>query len=237
MKFLKNYKLFESAEEAKSLMINPTTNMRDNYNKIIKAIDTVNAAFGFSTGKELLKEISMVETRLGTVYGSVRTTGTAGRGPWQIDEIAFNDIKARGSKEFKGFFNKFMTATGIDLSQVQWNDCNTFLIGCAFARLVMQERNIKSNFDTRLERADIWKKHYNTVAGKGTPEKYWDTVQQCLKALSIKDNETNKTYAMAIKERDSLLASPDTENQQQYTVDNKARIDSTYVDKKPILKL
>lgn len=233
MKFLKDYKLFENQTDAKSLLINPTSSMRSNYNNINKAIDIVCTGFGLNTGKELLREIAMVETRLGTLPGSIRTTGTRGRGPWQIDEIAYQDIISRGSKELKVFFNKFKTYTGIDLSQVQWNDCNQFLIGCAFARLIMHERGIKDNIKDRADRAIAWKKYYNTVAGKGTPQKYWQIVSDCNKALAINDPLASITYNDYIKEKEQLLAAPDTESKVPYKQNNIAEIDSTYVAKKP----
>ncbi len=238
MKFLKDYKLFESYNEVKSLLINPTSNMRSNYNNIIKAINAVCTGFGLNTGKELLKEIAMVETRLGTLPGSIRTTGRGGRGPWQIDEIAYRDIISRGKKEFKVFFNKFKIYTGIDLSQVQWNECNQFLIGCAFARLIMQERGISDNIKDRADRALAWKKYYNTVAGKGTPQKYWEIVSDCNKALAINDPLAGKTYNDYIEEKDQILAAPDTESIIQsplYKQNDASEIDSTYVAKKPYI--
>jgi hypothetical protein len=235
MKFLKPYKLFENVMDVKLLMTTPTFNMKENYAKINSSIDNVSYAFGLPACKELLKEIAMVETRLGTLPGSIRYTGTAGRGPWQIDEIAYKDIMSRGRREYKQLFDKFKSKTGIDLNSVTWNDCNQFLIGCVFARLVLYNRGIKNDILDRADRADIWKKHYNTIAGKGTPQKYWETVSDTLKTLAIKDPLIDISYNDYLKEKE-LLAAQDTEV--KIDIQNPdittAKVDSTYVAKKPI---
>lgn len=229
MKFIQKYRLFENTAEAATLLVNPTSNMRDNYNKILKSINIVCAAYNSNSNKALLKEITMVESNLGTSIGTVRINGNGGRGPWQIDEISFNDIKARGNKEYSNLFTKFKNYTGVDLHLCEWNDCNQFLIGCAFAKLVLRVKGIKDDILSRVDRANAWKKYYNTTSGKGTPQKYWTTIQNCNKALNIKDEFLGKTYDQVVKNEEEMLASPDTS---VYKPDLSAKIDSTYVDRK-----
>jgi hypothetical protein len=143
-------------------------------------------------------EIAMVETRLGTLNGSIRTSGNGGRGAWQIDKIAFDDVRdIKNHPQLKKYLSLIKTKLGIDILNLEWDDCNKLIIGCIVARLVMFLKNITPNDTSRRERAIQWKKYYNTSAGRGTPEKYWKIVQECLKSLNIPDKWAGLTYAQS----------------------------------------
>lgn len=186
-------KFSDSINENVSLASLPSAgkdNMRTNYKNINNAIDQALKLLYSGKkigGKELLIEIAMVESYLGTHKSTIRNSGNAGRGPWQIDKIAFEDtknIKAHpGLKKYLSTLN----TNGIDWLNVQWNDCNKLVYGAIAARLFwLLKPDPISN--TTEGRAKQWKKDYNTSAGSGTPQKYMQRIQYC--ANTLKPNRT-----------------------------------------------
>lgn len=115
----------------------------------------------------LLLETAAVETRLGT-YPDPTPNG-AGRGVFQCDPIGFKDVLARTPAAdlaaIKTTFNIDLTTlphAALDVSPLA-----AALVARLFYRLVP-----KAIPSTLNERADYWKRYYNTAAGKGTPSKY-----------------------------------------------------------------
>lgn len=231
MKYFKPYYIFEALEGANSLMINPSTNMKDNYEKVIKCIDLTLKGLNLKYGKELLKEIPMVETRLGIIQGSVRTTGNAGRGLWQIDEISFKEIK-RNPKITK-YLELAKKNLGLDFTKLVWNDCNKLLVGCVVARLLMMVKDFTPNDSSRLLRAKQWKKYYNTYAGTGTIKKYWSMVAETYKTLGIKDFYENISYEQALNPKAPIIAK---QNEPSKNDKYNVEADSTKVFKAPLEK-
>lgn len=116
-------------------------------------------------------ETAAAETRDGT--SSDPTPNGAGRGFYQCDEIAFNDIQARARKDD---IAALKTAFDFDLRKVEWNDLNmSLLLATVFARLHYKLRP-EAIPQTLAGRADYWKKFYNTSAGKGTAAEYIERV-------------------------------------------------------------
>lgn len=198
MNYLLSFKLYENTLNLGDVLVLPTTNMKNNYTKTIKSIDLVLKAMGLNSGRELLKEIPMVETRIGTIPGTIRTSGNGGRGLWQIDKIAFDEVRntSRHPQLIK-YINNIKQNLGIDIKKLVWNDCNKIIIGCIFARLLMVIKSLEPDDKSRVIRAQQWKKHYNTSAGKGTVEKYWQVVQECIKSLGLPDPYQGKNYEEA----------------------------------------
>jgi hypothetical protein len=115
----------------------------------------------------LLCETAAAETG----YGSYRdpTPGGAGRGLYQCDEIAFKDVQQRARQ---ADVDALKAAFDFDLRKVKWDDLNLSpLLATVFARLHYKLKP-EAVPQTLLGRAAYWKKHYNTVAGKGSAEEY-----------------------------------------------------------------
>ena len=125
---------------------------------------------------ELLLETAAAETQLGTYPDNFAANG---HGLCQIDQISFNDIKTRTRERHK---QKIEFYFGIQLDDIKISHIQTgprwaFI----FARLhyILKPEPIPA---TLKGRADYWKKHYNTVAGKGTPEHYIESAHKHLYA-------------------------------------------------------
>lgn len=197
MKHILPYSIFETAKNAEPFIVLPSKSLKNNYSQIKSCVDLVLKTLQLK-GADLMMEIAMVETRLGTLNGSIRTSGNGGRGVWQIDKIAFDDARdIKNHPQLKKYHYLVKTNLGIDLSTIQWDDCNKLIIGCIVSRLIMVLKNFTPNEVSRKQRALQWKKFYNTSAGLGTPEKYWNTVQECLKTLNIPDKWAGLTYLQA----------------------------------------
>jgi len=201
--FYEFYQINEGSKYA-DLKSTPKTglnNIKHNYNKIVKASKVAISLLKGKNqlgGKIFLTEIAMAESMLGTDPVSVRTSGSAGRGPWQIDKIAFNETKNVKSHPILKTYHEILRKNGANWKYVQWNDCNTFLWGSIAARLylIFQPFTISEN---RVIRAQQWKKYYNTHSGKGSAEEYWNRVQKCYKLLNLKDPYEGLSYKDALK--------------------------------------
>lgn len=218
MKHILSFHLFEASSSVSPYNVLPTNNLKANYGKVKDCINIVLKTLHLK-GFDLMLEIGMVETGLGTIDGSIRTSGDGGRGIWQIDRVAFNDVKnIKKFPHLKKYHDLVKNHLGIDINSLVWDDCNKILIGCIFARLVIFLKNITPNETSRKERALQWKKYYNTSAGKGTPEKYWKVVQDFYKILKLEDkwagisyNQADvATYSNNIQDNDYYKISPDS---------------------------
>ena len=115
---------------------------------------------------DLLIETAGAETVRGTFEDP---TKFAGMGLTQFDKMPFQDVKDRTSKANKlKIFNTF----GIHLDHVVWEHLRySPLLALIMTRLkyMLIPEHIPPDFE---DRARYWKKHYNTIAGKGTEEHY-----------------------------------------------------------------
>lgn len=115
----------------------------------------------------LMLETAAQETRCGT-YKDPTPYG-AGAGVFQCDLIAFQDIQQRCPVSA---YRKVSDAFGIDIKKAKHEQLlYSPLLGAIFCRLHYLLRNEPIPQD-EVGRAEYWKKHYNTRAGKGTVQEY-----------------------------------------------------------------
>ena len=117
------------------------------------------------TAVDILIETAAAETGVGLVRD---TTVGAGMGLTQFDKLPFEDVKERSMH----LRERILDDLSIDISLVEWDDLryNPFL-ALLFTRLHYRLRP-ESIPARRIDRAQYWKKFYNTAAGAGTPEHY-----------------------------------------------------------------
>lgn len=120
----------------------------------------------------LLCETAAAETRYG-IYSDPTPNG-AGRGLYQCDHVAFIDVQQRARP---GDLEKLKSTFDLDLKKIEWDDLNfSPLIATVIARL--HYKLVPEPIPQTLAgRAVYWKKYYNTVAGKGSPEEYIERVK------------------------------------------------------------
>ena len=115
---------------------------------------------------EMLIETAGAETKRGMIMDM--SIG-AGMGLTQIDELPFKDIKDRCRESDKTALKLYLA---IDIDLIEWDHLRyNPLLALIFTRL--KYKNITESIPERMsDRAVYWKKHYNTIAGKGTTEHY-----------------------------------------------------------------
>lgn len=120
----------------------------------------------------LLCETAAAETKYGTMPDP--TLHGAGRGLFQCDKIAFDDVQNRIKQVDVVAIRK---SFDIDFPKVTWEQLNySPLLAAIFARVHYKLRP-GAIPKTVQERAEYWKCWYNTVAGKGTVAGYIDKVR------------------------------------------------------------
>jgi uncharacterized protein YhfF len=146
---------------------------------------------GFNDSKaatSLLREIAITESNMGQSGGTydiaVDSKGNRGSlGLAQIDEVAFNEVQRRlrggkgQNKYTKSSIDKAKKILGVDPTQVSYEDLADDKTNLVFARLYLM--SIPDPIPPKVEdRARYWKTHYNTSAGKGTPQKYLERLRE-----------------------------------------------------------
>lgn len=115
----------------------------------------------------MLLETAAQETQMGRFRDP--TPNGAGRGLFQIDPIGFEDVQARARD---GDVFRVRSAYSFDIREVRHNDLDASpLLSTVFCRLFYKLKP-EPFPQTIFQRADYWKRHYNTVLGRGTPEEY-----------------------------------------------------------------
>lgn len=139
------------------------------YDTVDKVVECLG---GGDNAKKLLLEVSAAETDMGN---AIDTSWLTGIGLMQFDKIGFDDVVLRTSRHKKDLV---MKCFGIDINRVvhtdlRWNP----LLSIIFARLkfLLVPASIPS---TQTERANYWKKWYNSSLGKGTPEHYMKSAER-----------------------------------------------------------
>jgi hypothetical protein len=133
--------------------------------------ETVAAVDQLFGGGEFLKRVAKVESNFGADKGTFRKRGD--RGIWQLNQKtgfeATKDVKAHPG--LKKAHEKIREEFGIDWNEVSFEDLGKPLISALAARLFLL--TIPEKIPDTLEgQAVYWKKHYNTVKGKGTTKKF-----------------------------------------------------------------
>ena len=121
-----------------------------------------------NTAHLLLSETAQSETN----YGDFKDTNLfSGYGVMQFDKIAIDDTIARTPQKIK---DKVLQKWGVNLDFVdgftmQWSPLVSVIMARLKYRLVPQEIP-----KTRAERANYWKKYYNSALGAGSPQEYME---------------------------------------------------------------
>jgi hypothetical protein len=115
----------------------------------------------------LMLETAMQETRLGQFED--KTNYSAGTGLCQADRFPFEDRQKRiRQKDLSAIKEAF----DIDWYMVEWRELeHSPLLSLLDCRLTYKLRP-EPIPDSVVGRAAYWKKHYNTIAGKGTEFEY-----------------------------------------------------------------
>lgn len=116
---------------------------------------------------DLLMETAAQETHCGQLRDP--TPDGAGRGAFQCDFIAFDDVIDRTGAHV---INQVIEAFGVDLRRVSYESLDfSPLVAAIICRL--HYRLIPDAIpDSIAGRAEYWKRYYNTVAGAGSPADY-----------------------------------------------------------------
>lgn len=122
---------------------------------------------------DMLLETAAAETHTGLFRDP--TPGGAGRGLFQCDRIAFEDVQVRAPRSD---MDKVLVEFGIDVLSAEHRDLDfSPLLATIVCRLFY--KRIPEAFPSSMtERANYWKRYYNTALGKGTPEQYIEKSQR-----------------------------------------------------------
>lgn len=145
-----------------------------NYGLINKqdAVSYARAVCSVLSGGENATALCVETAAAETLLGDYRdpTPVSAGTGLTQVDLGTFEWL--RGKYQNTSIASALSAAFNIDLSRTVYQELRTSpLLAMIFCRLryLASPGAIPA---TREGRADYWKRHYNTVAGKGTPADY-----------------------------------------------------------------
>lgn len=118
---------------------------------------------GSGVAVDMLMETAAAETQTGLFRDP--TPDGAGRGVFQCDLIAFQDVQARAPSSD---IEKVVAEFGIDVRAAEHRDLDISpLLATVVCRLFY--KRIPEPFPCSIEgRADYWKRYYNTHLGKGT---------------------------------------------------------------------
>lgn len=143
------------------------------FDTAVAVCDVMGHGSGYAV--ELLMETAAAETLCGTYRDT--TDYSAGTSVMQIDEGTFDWLQGKYANTAVAKCLK--EQMDIDISRVSYRELeHNPLLGMIWAR--MRYMAVKQPIPKTLEeRAAYWKKWYNSVEGKGTPEEYLDRVKRC----------------------------------------------------------
>ena len=124
-----------------------------------------------------MKRVVNQESLMGKAPGTYEPGGDAGVA--QVNRVAFNQVMKKlnnRSNRLSKVIKPFEDATGINLTEVQFEDLNdNDLLSIAFGRLYLRQRTSAPIPKSLEKQAPYYKKYYNTSAGAGTVKKFIDT--------------------------------------------------------------
>ncbi len=125
--------------------------------------------------EKIVNETCAAETKMGTYKDN--TDYYAGTGAHQIDKGTFDWLK--GKYQDEKVAEKLKAAFDINLSKVEYRELEQSpILSTIFCRL--RYLAVPAAIPALIsERAQYWKKWYNSSAGKGTPEEYLAKVKEC----------------------------------------------------------
>ena len=146
-------------------------------------VDFVGNIFNDNDSEKLfMQRLVNQESRFGKASGTYDLAGPKGRrgsfGVAQVDEVAFNQVKSKLQKPGQSLYKyikPFKSATGIDLSEVKYEDLRNDVLSIAFGRMYLLQRTATAIPGDKQGQANYWKRFYNTSAGAGTPEDFLNT--------------------------------------------------------------
>tara|TARA_R110000751_G_scaffold39817_3_gene94885 strand:- start:1023 stop:3926 length:2904 start_codon:yes stop_codon:yes gene_type:complete len=126
---------------------------------------------------EFMKEVVWQESKNGTAAGTYEldSKGEGSYGVAQVDRSGFDQIQGKITDPESRYFKVAETlkeVSGLDLSTVKYEDLNDDLLSVIYGRLYLAQITNEPIPNTVEERAEYWKKYYNTSAGKGTVKGY-----------------------------------------------------------------
>lgn len=143
-------------------------NERELRSSIRRACDIVNPS-NVSVAIRFLSEISAAESAMGTHRDNHHEQG---KGIFQHDSIGFFDVKNRIMNYNILIAKRIYEDTNIDLEKVTFDELDfSPLLSSLFCRMSIYLIPHAIPL-TRLERAEMWKKYYNSSKGKGTVQHY-----------------------------------------------------------------
>ena len=129
------------------------------------------------TAIEFMKRVVNQESLMGKAPGTYEPGGDAGVA--QVNRVAFNQVMKKlnnRSNRLSKVIKPFEDATGINLTEVQFEDLNdNDLLSIAFGRLYLRQRTSAPIPKSLEKQAPYYKKYYNTSAGAGTVKKFINT--------------------------------------------------------------
>ena len=145
----------------------------DHIRRACEIIRPSNSALGI----HFLREIASAET----AYATIRDVHfTQGKGVFQFDSVGYFDVQTRISDNHHGMRDLINNEMGLDIIRMQFNCLDSSpLLGAVFCRLkILLIPNAIP--ESRIDRARMWKKYYNSSAGKGTVEHYMKQSKICI---------------------------------------------------------
>jgi len=133
---------------------------------------------------EFMKRVVNQESNFGKAKGTNTMAGPKGKrgsfGVAQIDEVAFDQVQKKikdRKNRLSKFVEPFKEATGIDLTEVTYEQLDNPILSIAFGRMYLRQRTAEMIPLTLEDQGVYWKKYYNTSAGAGKPEDFIRTNQ------------------------------------------------------------
>lgn len=168
-------------------------------NVVDNSVNVVDKMFGYG---DFLKDIAYVESKYGKDKGTFsiydKETGKDVPyygGIWRVDRIGFDDTQnVESHPGLSKAYETIKNETGIDWKKVQYEDLQKPLYSAIAARLKLKlaQPPIPSAEDINA-RGQYYKQYYNSILGKGSPEKFTsDITARDLEKNRKKRNDTIK---------------------------------------------
>ena len=130
----------------------------------------------------LIFETLIAETKAGQFSYSKAAKKYKNYGIAQMKLTNAEFLKSYIKNVSKHDYNILMNLRNNDRSE-EWNLMNNvrYSVALCLIHYYQRDKNVSKKAHCLEQRAKIWKKHYNTIKGKGTPEKYILRVQNFAK--------------------------------------------------------
>src|SRR5574344_93614 len=127
---------------------------------------------------KLIFETLIAETKAGqfSYIKAAKNYKNYGIAQMRLNNAEF--LKSYIKRVSKHDYGILMSLRNNDKSE-EWNLMNNvrYSVALCLIHYYQRDKNVSKKANCLEQRAKIWKKHYNTIKGKGTPEKYISRVQ------------------------------------------------------------